>query len=303
MRQSAMVWTLVLGAVAATAYAQGREPVPMKPTDLGNGVHMLEGAGGNLAVSAGDDGVFIVDDQFDWQAGEIGKAVKAISEDPVKFVINTHWHGDHTGGNEHFGLAGAIIVAHENVRKRMSTEQFMKLFGGRKVPASPKAALPVVTFAESITLHLNGDEVHVFHVDPGHTDGDSIVHFKKADVIHMGDLFFNGIYPFIDTGSGGSVAGVIAAADEALKLVGDKTQIIPGHGPLAKRADLEAFRDMLKTLHGAVAELVAAGKTKDEVIAAKPSKDLDAKWGKGFMRPDAIVGIVFDSVSAEAKGD
>ena len=209
--------------------------------------------------------------------------------------MNTHWHGDHTGGNENMGKAGAILVAHENVRRRMGSEQFIKLFD-RKVEASPEGALPVVTFAEGVTFFWNGDEVRVFHVAPAHTDGDSVIQFVKADVVHMGDTFFNGNYPFIDTSSGGRVDGILAAADRVLSAATDKTRIIPGHGPVGGKAELQAYRDTVKAVRDAVARLKAEGKNREAVLAAKPSAAYDAKWGQGFIMPDVFVGIVFDSL-------
>ena len=182
-------------------------------------------------MSVGKSGTYLIDDQYAPLSDKILAAIKAITPDPVRFVVNTHWHGDHTGGNENMGKAGALLVAHENVRRRMSTEQFMAAMG-RKIPPSPEEALPVVTFTDAMTFHWNGDEIRVYHVPPAHTDGDSIVHFVKADVVHMGDIFFNGGYPFIDTSSGGRVDGVIEAADRVLAGIGEKTRIIPGHGPL-----------------------------------------------------------------------
>jgi glyoxylase-like metal-dependent hydrolase (beta-lactamase superfamily II) len=236
------------------------------------------------------------DDQYAPLSDKILAAVKAITPDPVRFVLNTHWHGDHTGGNENMGKAGAYIVAHDNVRKRMSSEHFNAVFQ-RTTPASPEGALPVVTFAEGITFHWNGEEIRVYHVPPAHTDGDAIVHFVKADVVHMGDLFFNGFnYPFVDVSSGGRVDGVIGAADRVLAAVSDKTRIIPGHGPLATKADLQLYRDTVKTLRDRIAKLKAEGKTKEDVIAAKPTADYDAKWGGGFIKPDVFTGLVFDSL-------
>jgi glyoxylase-like metal-dependent hydrolase (beta-lactamase superfamily II) len=259
------------------------------------GIHALRGAGGNIGVSAGEDGVFLVDDEYAPLTDKIRAALTAIDPGPVRFLLNTHWHFDHTGGNENLGKAGVVIVAHDQVRTRMSTDQFIEAFN-MKVPASPHKALPVVTFADAVTFHLNGEEIHVFHVPPAHTDGDSVVHFKKADVIHTGDLFFNGLYPFIDLSSGGSVDGMIAAADRLLALAGDKTRIIPGHGPTASKADLVAFRDMLRGVRDKVAPLVTAGKTLEQVVAAKPTQDYDAKWGGGFLKPEAFVGIVYGSL-------
>jgi glyoxylase-like metal-dependent hydrolase (beta-lactamase superfamily II) len=255
---------------------------------------MLTGAGGNIGLSVGPSGTFVIDDQFAPPTDKILNAIWAITPQPVRFVINTHLHGDHTGGNENLGKAGAIVVAHENVRKRMSVEQLGAL--GRKTPPSPEGALPVVTFTEAVTFHWNGDEIRVRHAAPAHTDGDSIVHFVKADVVHMGDLFFNGNYPYIDTGSGGRVDGFLAAADQVLAATGEKTRIIPGHGPLATRADLQSYRDMIKTLRDRIAKLAAEGKSRDEVIAAKPTADHDAKWGTGFMKGDAFTGFVYDSL-------
>ncbi|MCH8960879.1 MAG: MBL fold metallo-hydrolase, partial [Bacteroidetes bacterium] len=212
------------------------------------------------------------------------------------FVVNTHWHFDHTGGNENMGAAGAILVAHENVRARMSVDQFMKAFD-RAVPASPPGALPVITFTDAMTFHWNGDDLHVFHVDPAHTDGDAIIHFKGANAVHMGDTYFSGMYPFIDVGSGGSIDGMIAAADEVLALADDATKIIPGHGPLSNKAELHAYRDMLATARDRIHALISEGKSQEEVVAAKPTSDLDAEWGGGFMQPDVWVGIVYASMA------
>jgi len=213
----------------------------------------------------------------------------------VRFVVNTHWHGDHTGGNENMGKAGALLVAHENVRRRMGAEQFNALFD-RKTPPSPEGALPVVTFTDAITFHWNGDEIRVHHVKPAHTDTDSIVQFVKADVVHMGDVFFNGSYPYIDTSSGGRVDGVIEAVDQALAGTGAATRFIPGHGPAGTRADLQAYRDTVKTLRDRIAKLKAEGKSRDQAVAAKPTADYDAKWGTGFMKGDTFTGIVYDSL-------
>jgi cyclase len=285
-------------ALAAPLAAQQQDfsKVEVKAEKVTEGLYVLTGSGGNIGLSVGKSGSLVIDDQYAPLSDKILAVVKAITPDPVRFVVNTHWHGDHTGGNENMSRAGAILVAHENVRRRMSSEQFMALFD-RKVPASPEAALPVVTFAEGVTFFWNGDEVRVFHVAPAHTDGDSIVQFVKADVVHMGDTFFNGNYPFIDTSSGGRVDGVLAAAERVLGAVTDKTRIIPGHGPVATKADLVAFRDTVKAVRDRVAKLKAEGKSRDAVIAAKPSAEFDAKWGQGFIKPDVFVGIVYDSLS------
>jgi glyoxylase-like metal-dependent hydrolase (beta-lactamase superfamily II) len=259
---------------------------------------MLQGRGGNIGVSVGVDGILIVDDQFAPLTERIVAAIKTLTDKPVRFVINTHWHGDHTGGNENLGKAGAVIIAHDNVRKRMSVEQFNRDLNW-KTPPSPKGALPIVTFAESVTLHLNGDTVHVTHVPPAHTDGDSIVHFANANVVHMGDLFFSEMYPFIDRGSGGTLDGVIGAADKALSMANEATKIIPGHGSLATKADLKAYRDMLFAIRDRVSTLIKEGKSLSDVQAAQPTKEYDAKWGGGFQKPDQFVALVYSTLKNE----
>ena len=286
---------LLGGSVAASAQ-QDFSKVEITSAKLAEGVYMLQGAGGNIGLSVGADAAFLIDDQYAPLTPKIKAAVAALTSKPVKFVLNTHWHGDHSGGNKDFGEAGTLIVAHENVRKRMSTEQFIEAFG-MKTPPSEPAALPVVTFADSVTFHLNGDEIYAFHVAPAHTDGDSVVQFRKANVLHGGDTFFNGMYPFIDLSSGGSVNGMIAAADRMLALAGDGTKIIPGHGPLGTKADLKAYRDMLATARDRVAALVKAGKTLEETTAAKPLAELDAKWGQGFLKADPFVSILYKDLA------
>ena len=297
----APVATALLAAAPALAQQQDFSKVQMTTVKVTEGVYMLTGAGGNIGVSAGEDGVFLVDDQYAPLTDKIKAALAAISKKPIRFLLNTHWHGDHTGGNENLGKAGVLIVAHENVRKRMTTEQFIQAFG-QKTPPSPKDALPVVTFTDAVTLHLNGDEIQAFHVAPAHTDGDAVVHFRKANVVHAGDLFFNGIYPFIDVDSGGSVDGMIAAADRILGVTDDRTQIIPGHGPLSHRAGLQSFRTMLAVARDKIQPLVDQGKTVEQVVAAAPTKELDEQWGKGFLTPDQFVRIVYSSMKKRPAG-
>jgi len=259
------------------------------------GVHMLVGSGGNLGVSSGPDGVFVIDDQYAPLTGKIVAAIRTISDGPIRFVINTHWHGDHTGGNENLGQAGALLVAHENVRTRMSVEQFIEQFNMR-VPAAPAGALPVVTFTEAVTFYLNDDELQVFHVPHAHTDGDALIRFRRANVIHMGDTFFNGNYPFIDLSSGGNVNGVIAAADTALALSDDSTRIIPGHGPLGTRRDLQAYRDVVAAARDRVRDAIAAGRSLEQIKAAGLTREWDDRWGRGFIRPEQFVEFIYRSL-------
>ena len=212
---------------------QDLENVQIKTIPVADSIYMLIGQGGNIGVSAGDDGIFLIDDQFAPLTGKIRAAVGKISKEPIRFLINTHWHFDHTGGNENLGKAGVVIVAHDNVRQQMSVDQFIELFN-REIPASPSIALPVITFNDTTTFHLNGSTIHAFHVEFAHTDGDSVIHFREANVIHTGDVYFNGIYPFIDVDSGGSINGMIAAVNRILALCDDQTKIIPGHGFFVK---------------------------------------------------------------------
>jgi len=279
-------------AMAAPALAQDDfSDVEIKVTKVADGVYMLEGAGGNIGVSVGKDGVFLIDDQYAPLTEKIVAAVRQIDDGRIRFVLNTHWHSDHTGGNENLGAGGTLIVAHDNVRQRMSVEQFFTAWD-RKVPPSPEGALPVVTFSEAVTFHLNGDEIQAFHVESAHTDGDSMVHFRNADVLHMGDILFNGGYPFIDVDAGGSIRGMIAACDRALELVGADTRIISGHGPMATRKDLEKYRAMLAGVVAAVEPLVAQGEGLDEIKKADPLAPFNESWGSGFVNPDLMLEIV-----------
>jgi cyclase len=283
---------LALLALPFAALAQqDYSKVEIQATKLSDTTWMMTGAGGNLGLSVGEDAVFLIDDQFAELSPKIVAAIAKITAKPVRFVLNTHWHFDHTGGNENFGKAGAIIVAHDNVRKRMSTEQFLE-FMRMKVPAAPRAALPVVTFAESVSFHLNGDEMRAIHVPRAHTDGDAIVHFVKSDVIHMGDTFFNLMYPFIDTSSGGTVDGVVAACDKVLALATDRTKIIPGHGPISDKAGLAAYRNMLATVAGRIKAMIAEGKKLEEITASNVTADFDALWGKGFIAPPKFAEMI-----------
>lgn len=297
MRRPMLFATVALLAAATAAAQQDFSKVEIKVEQLAPGVAVLFGAGGNIGLSYGEDGNVLIDDQFAPLTPKILAAVKTLDPDPVSFVVNTHWHGDHSGGNENLGKAGAVIVAHDNVRRRMSVEQLSQRFG--KTAASPKAALPVVTFGEGVTLHLNGDDLRIVHVRNAHTDGDSLVYWRKANVLHMGDTFFHKVtLPFIDLDSGGSIDGLIAAIKAALVIAGPDTKIIPGHGPVATRAELQAYLAMLVGVRAQVAAGIASGRSLAAIKAGKPA----TRYGMpdGFIKPDDFVATIHESLRRSA---
>jgi glyoxylase-like metal-dependent hydrolase (beta-lactamase superfamily II) len=266
---------------------------------------MLVGRGGNIAVSTGPDGVVLVDDQYAPLTDKILSSIAKLNDGPIRFVLNTHWHGDHTGGNENLGKVGAVIVAHDNVRVRMGTEQFIEGLA-REVPASPEGALPVVTFDSSVTFHVNGQTVRAFHVEHAHTDGDTVVHFREAGVIHAGDVYWSGQFPFLDVSSGGSLEGLIAACDRILALAGPDTRIIPGHGKLSDAKGLAEYRSMLAGVRDAIAPLVAAGQDLETIREANPLAPFSEDWGQGFVTADRFLDFVVDDLSRRlphASGD
>jgi cyclase len=290
-----VVWPLVVSLLLAPQ-EQDMSAVQIETVKVAPGIAMLAGRGGNIGVCYGEDGVVLIDDEYAPLTDKIKAAVGALSDKPIRFLLNTHWHFDHTGGNENLGKGGVVIVAHDNVRKRMSVEQFIEAMN-LKVPASPRLALPIVTFNDTVTFHMNGDDMLAFHVPPAHTDGDTVVRFQKANVVHMGDVLFNGSYPFVDLSSGGSVDGMIAAVNQVLGMIDAETKIIPGHGPMADRTALRSYRDMLVTARSRVEPLLAGGKTLEEVKAAQLTKDLDEVWGKGFVKGDRFVESVYKSLA------
>ncbi len=278
--------------LATAAFAQDFSGVQVQPTKVAGNVYMLTGAGGNIGVSVGDDGIVIIDDQFAPLAPKIEAALKTITDRPIRFILNTHYHGDHTGGNEHFGKT-APIVAHENVRKRLAEGSSR---GENRVPPAPVVALPVVTFNDTLTIHLNGEDVRAVHMPHGHTDGDSVIWFTRSNVVHMGDDYFNGFFPFVDTENGGSVRGLIASVEKVLSTVPDDAKIIPGHGALSDKAGLRRFSDMLRNTMAAVETGIAAGKSAEQLKSDKVLAQWD-EWGKGFIKTDVWI----DTLHAEAS--
>ena len=287
-------FTAVLLAAAAPA-ALAHQPPPaaeVRVERVASGVAVLFGRGGNVGLSYGEDGNVLIDDQYAPMTEPILAAVRSVNAGPVRFVINTHWHGDHTGGNENLARAGTVVVAHENVRTRLSMDQVVR---GAAVPASPAGALPVITFDQGLSFHLNGDEVRVFHVDDAHTDGDALVYWHRANVLHMGDTYFNGMLPFIDLDSGGSIDGLLHALSIAIGRADADTVVVPGHGPLARLPDLVAYRDRLQALRDRIAVEIEAGRSLDQVKALR----LADAHGRAddFITPDAFVETVYRSLT------
>ncbi|MEN8200323.1 MAG: MBL fold metallo-hydrolase [Thermodesulfobacteriota bacterium] len=285
---------LIALSIPLAPVAQGDE-VEVKALPITGGIYMITGKGGNIGLFIGEDGTFLIDDQFAPLTEKIIAASKSVGGDFPKFLLNTHYHGDHTGGNENLGRGSTLIFSHDNVRERLSGGSFIAAFN-KKRKAVSKEGLPVVTFSEDISFHLNGDTVHAIHVPHAHTDGDSFIHFKKANVIHAGDLFFNGFYPFIDVTHGGSLKGTIDGVDKILTLSDDNTKIIAGHGPLGDKAQLGEYRQMLGTAYERLRKLKAEGKSGQEAAAAKPLADLEAIWGDGMFPGDRWIEIIYSGI-------
>jgi len=291
------VLLICLSSVTRTR-AQDFSKVEIKVTKVNGNVYMLEGAGGNIGVSVGPDGILIVDDQFAPLADKIKAALKTLGEGKLKFVLNTHYHGDHTGGNAAFGT-DALIIAQTNVRKRLSTEQVSKFFN-RTSPASPKEALPVITFDQAVSVFFNGEEIKVIHFPHGHTDGDSVIFFPGSNVVHMGDDFFNGRFPVVDLEAGGDVEGMtnnVGGIVERLSKV-PGVKIIPGHGPLSDVEGLKAFHRMLTETTEIVRKRMAAGKTLAQIKAEGLPEEWKS-WGTGFINTDRWLELIYNSLSAK----
>jgi glyoxylase-like metal-dependent hydrolase (beta-lactamase superfamily II) len=288
-------WISAQSAAVAERVAQAHADaasIPIKTTRLYDNLYLLQGQGGNMALQTGPEGNLLIDSSFAPAVPRIREAIAALSKDAPFALINTHWHMDHTGGNEALHEAGFAIFAHQNTRVRLSTPQTLKMFQ-RDVPASPAGALPSVTFDNALHLWHNGDALDLVHFDPAHTDTDIYIHFHKANVLHVGDIWFNGFYPFIDEGTGGSIGGMIRAAEVALAQADGSTKIVPGHGPLGTKADFQQYHDMLAAVRDKVAALKASGASEQEAIAKKPTAEFDAAMGTGMMNPDQFAGLVY----------
>ncbi len=276
----------------ATQMRASAASVPIRITRLNDGLFLLQGAGGNMAVQTGPDGKLLIDSSFSTAVPKIREALDSLGRDPADTLINTHWHIDHVDGNEGMHAAGFKVLAHRATRERLSTPQEIRLLN-MSLPAMAPGALPVVTFDDTMHLWRNGDSIDLAHFDPSHTDTDIYIHFHKADVLHVGDIWFNGVYPLIDESSGGNIGGMIRGSERALSLAGPDTKIIPGHGALGTRAQLQEYRDMLAGVRDRVATLKHASASEGEAVAKKPTADFDGKWGKGGMTPDVFTGIVY----------
>lgn len=272
-----------------TFYAQDSQDVVIETQQLSKNMYMLTGQGGNIGLSIGDDGVFMVDDQFARLTPQILEAIKKLSDKPIQFLVNTHWHGDHTGGNENIAKQGSVtIIAQDNVYKRLS----------ESTPETPKIAFPTITFNDKLHVHINGEDVLVFHVDHAHTDGDALLYFPESNVLHTGDTFFSGLYPFIDLDSGGSIDGYIEAVKKALIVVDDNTKIIPGHGKLSNKKGYQSFLGMLEDLKSNVLVEIANGKTEDEVAAntSLTKKYDDLGYNRDFINSEKIRRTFYKSL-------
>lgn len=295
MKKVLLSLAIFISLFYTNTYAQDWDKVEIKAEQVSESIYMITGRGGNIGVCIGEDGIYVIDDQYAELSEKILRAIRQLSEEELKILINTHWHGDHSGGNENMAKEGATIIAHKNVRERMSTKQDRG--GGRTVDPSPKEALPVITFDEDLTLHVNGEILTIFHVHNAHTDGDAIIYFPKSNVIHMGDTYFNGRFPFIDLYSGGSINGIIEAANRVLFLADKDTKIIPGHGALSNKKELTAYRDMLMDVRDRVKQAIAAQMTYEEIKSANLTKDLDEEWGANFINGERIVDFIYTDLT------
>ena len=293
MKKITLLLTLCITTIA---FSQGRfDNVQIKVEPVAENIYMLVGAGGNVGISIGDDGVFMIDDQFAPLSEKLKTAIKTVSDKPVKFLVNTHFHGDHAGGNANFEAAGAMIVAHDNVRKRLSSTE-----------NTASAGLPVITFSDDATFYMNGNDIFITHVHNAHTDGDALIYFTQSNVLHTGDTYFHGRFkfPFIDLNRGGSLAGDIDAAKKGLMIINNDTKIIPGHGPVATKADYQKYHDMLVGIHKNVSQAIKEGKTEDEIATMESlTSDYysDEATAKDFISGEKMRRTAYISITTIEK--
>jgi len=280
MRNIIIVILLFASCLAVTG--QNFDTITIKTTKVAGSVYMLEGSGGNIGVLIGNDGIIIIDDQFAPLSEKIKKALGVLSNKPLKFIINTHYHDDHADGNKALAREGAIIVAHENTRKRLSANQINTVIKMEQ-KAYPYEALPKITFSESVTFNMNSETVQVYYIKNAHTDGDAIIYFKESNVLHAGDVFVRYGLPFIDQENGGSIDGMILGADQILKIINDETKIIPGHGQISNKKDLIEYKNMLQTVRNRIADGIKAGKTTDQIISSDPTKEFKTVFDRAFF--------------------
>jgi len=293
-KMTSVLCVLIVGFTLLPTPGQSADET-ITPVPVAEHIYMLVGKGGNIGLFVGEDGTFLIDDQFAPLTEKIVEAIKSIGGDYPKFLINTHYHGDHTGGNEKLGQGGTLIFSHDNVRERLKSGYFIEAFNMKQAGIA-REGLPVVTFSEDIKFHLNGDIILATHVPHAHTDGDSFIYFQGANVIHAGDLFFNGFYPFIDVTHGGSLKGMINGVDKVLSIADDSTKIIAGHGPLGDKRQMASYRQMLGIAYERLRKLKAEGKTAQEAAAAKPLADLDATWGNGLFKSDRWIELIYSGI-------
>ncbi|MEM9570050.1 MAG: MBL fold metallo-hydrolase [Pseudomonadota bacterium] len=282
--------------------AQQAQPTPISTTDLGDGLYMLQGRGGNIGVLAGADGVFVIDSQYADMAPGILNAIDTIAGEKPTYLVNTHWHGDHTGGNEILGNTGATIIAHQGVRDRVSVDVTRDFFGQEATtPAAAPEAWPVITFNDEMTLFLNGQTVRLIHAPDAHTDGDTFIYFEEANVLHTGDLMFSGMFPFVDVTSGGSFAGYVAASEAMADLINDETRVIPGHGPLSTKTDINVIVEMLNGTVAAVQAELDQGKDIEAVLDAAPLTPWVEDWAWGFIDEARFTRLIYADLEASAE--
>lgn len=301
MTRASWMFLVVPALLGAPAHGQDRDfsKVEIKTTKVAGSVYMLEGAGGNIGVSVGGDGVVVVDSQFAPLAPKIEAALRAVTDKPVRYLLNTHFHGDHVGGNAHLATKGAEIVAHDNVRKRLVT-------GGKNrwgaYEAAAKEALPIITFDSELAVHLNGEDIRAIHFPAGHTDGDAVIYFTQSNVVHMGDEFFVGRFPFVDIDSGGTVQGMIDGCKKVLAEVPDDVKIIAGHGPLSGKGELRAYVAMIEDTSAMVKAEIDNGQSLDQIKAKNLFAAKYPTFGEGFIKADVWAEILYQSLKSSPAG-